>query len=84
MARPLDNGAAVWAAGLIPLLVFDAELVHHGHRSLSGHAGRHPLVTAGLLAYLAAHLLGSRLPAPVRHLDPLAAAGRRLERTARV
>ena len=78
----LDNGAACWAGSLAPLLAADAWLIRHGHRSLSEHAGTHPALTAGLLAYLCLHLLlGPRLPARIRALDPLSLAARRLERT---
>lgn len=78
----LDNGAAVWTVAVAPVLAFDAELVRRGHRSLSEHAGSHPRISGGLLAYLVLHLLGRRfLPASICRLDPLAAAARRLERS---
>ena len=78
----LDNGAACWAGALAPLLAGDAWLIRHGHRSLSQHAGAHPALTAGLLAYLCLHLLGRFfLPPSIQRLDPLSLAARRLERS---
>lgn len=80
MPGPLDNGAVVAVAVLGAALVADAEVMRRGHRAFCDHARCHPRATVVGLVYIVAHIFGGGLPAPIRALDPLSAAARRLPR----